>query len=157
MGMKYVHTNLIAKNWRTLAVFYQEVFDACLSRRRGTCPESGSTRLPGSAGHIFSGCTSAFRATETTDQPSRSFSMALCGASFRLAEYAGIYHVAFAVDHVEAAVREALTHGGSAVGTSPCERCPESGCDLSVCCRPRGEHYRDSELEEIPELKEDEL
>ncbi len=115
---RYIHTNLIAKDWRRLADFYQSVFGCVpvLPERdlAGEWLERGSgvpgarlqgvhLRLPGDA---ESGPTlEIFQYSESVDAPPAP------------ANRVGFGHIAFAVDNVAAARDAVLAAGGSAVGT----------------------------------------
>jgi glyoxylase I family protein len=116
-GAKYVHTNLIARNWRALARFYVEVFGCepvpperdqqglWLDRAtglKGARLQGMHLRLPGGGPdgptlEIYSyddtGVRPASRPNET-----------------------GYGHVAFAVSDVSNAVREVVDHGGRLLG-----------------------------------------
>ena len=114
---KYVHTNLIAEDWRALAGFYQEVFD-CVPVHperdfQGELLEAGTgipgahlqgihLRLPGykESGptlEIFSYTPQAARSTVSVNQP-------------------GFAHIAFQVEEVSLARAAVLAAGGKAVG-----------------------------------------
>jgi len=114
---KYVHTNLIAEDWRALAGFYQEVFD-CVPVPperdfQGELLEAGTgipgahlqgihLRLPGykESGptlEIFSYTPQAARSTVSVNQP-------------------GFAHIAFQVEDVSLARAAVLAAGGKAVG-----------------------------------------
>lgn len=117
MDAKYVHTNLIANNWRKLSGFYQDVF-GCVPvppERDYSGPDlvratniSGASirgihlRLPG---HGTDGPTlEIFQYGENLpDQP-------------RAANRPGFGHIAFTVEDVTAARDEILAAGGSALG-----------------------------------------
>ena len=49
MPAKYVHTNLIAENWRALASFYEETFGCVPFRRNATSRENNLRQEPESA------------------------------------------------------------------------------------------------------------
>ena len=117
INAKYVHTNLIAENWRALARFYQEVFD-CVPvpperNFQGETLEAGTgipgvslcgihLRLPGysEAGptlEIFSYMPQAARSTTVVNRP-------------------GFSHIAFQVENVFLAREAILAAGGKPVG-----------------------------------------
>jgi catechol 2,3-dioxygenase-like lactoylglutathione lyase family enzyme len=115
---RYIHTNLIAKDWRRLASFYQSVF-ACIPvpperDLAGDWLERGSgvpgvrlrglhLRFPGFDG---SGPTlEIFQYSETVNAPPPP------------ANRVGFGHIAFSVDNVEAAREAVFAAGGSEVGT----------------------------------------
>ncbi len=114
---RYVHTNLIARDWRALAEFYQRVF-GCIPvpperDLSGPIMEAGTgvpgahlrgmhLRLPGygDAGptlEIFNYSLLEERPTTAVNRP-------------------GFGHIAFAVDDVRAAREAVLAAGGRAVG-----------------------------------------
>jgi predicted enzyme related to lactoylglutathione lyase len=115
--MKYKHTNIIARDWRALVRFYQEVFE-CVPvpperRLSGDWLEKG-TGVPGAS---FSGVH--LRLPGGGD----------AGPTLEIYQYAknepksppaanreGFSHIAFEVEDVEGTLREVLAHGGRAVG-----------------------------------------
>jgi len=114
---KYVHTNLVAKDWRLLATFYQNVFGCIpvLPERdlEGDWLDAGTgisgakiqgihLRLPGYSDYgptleIFQYGQQLERGTTTANRP-------------------GYGHIAFEVGDVEKAREAVLKAGGSAVG-----------------------------------------
>jgi predicted enzyme related to lactoylglutathione lyase len=116
-GARYVHTNLIARDWRRLARFYQDVFGCVpvppernLSGREmeagtgvpGARLQGMHLRLPGAGPdgptlEIFEYSESA---ADTSRVPNRP----------------GFAHIAFAVDSVAGAREQVLSHGGAPVG-----------------------------------------
>ncbi len=114
---KYVHTNLIAADWRTLANFYQHVF-GCTPvpperDLKGEALEAG-TGIPGAAlrgvhlrlpGYGDSGPTvEIFQYNQLADRPTTAVNRPGWG------------HLAFAVEDVAAARTEVLAAGGQPVG-----------------------------------------
>ena len=116
-GARYGHTNLIARDWRRLAAWYEGLF-GCVpvpperdysgpDLERGTAvPDAALTgvhlRLPG---HGDAGPTlEIYTFASTTDAPGRTI------------DHPGLGHLAFAVDDVESARRRVLEDGGSAIG-----------------------------------------
>lgn len=118
VAARYVHTNLTARDWRSLAAFYADVF--------------GCTQVPPERDYR---CANLDAATGLTDAH-------LTGAHLRLPGYGatggptleifqydalepraatvvnrpGFGHIAFAVDDVDAARRQVLAAGGAPVG-----------------------------------------
>lgn len=128
MSTRYAHTNLIAKDWRRLSAFYQDVFGC-----RPVPPErdlSGewvdkATGIRGA--HIFG---MHLRLPGYGDE----------GPTLEIFQYGcmpehpsvkpntpGFTHIAFAVDDVQAIVRAVFQHGGSAVGTITAREVPGVG------------------------------
>ncbi|MHC4340975.1 MAG: VOC family protein [Planctomycetota bacterium] len=125
---RYVHTNLVARDWRRLAGFYRRVFgcepagperDLCGPwLDRGTGVERAHIRgmhlrLPG---HGADGPTlEIFQYDREEEAP---------GAA---ANRPGYGHIAFAVDDVELARKAVLAAGGSNVGQVVSADIPDSG------------------------------
>jgi predicted enzyme related to lactoylglutathione lyase len=114
---KYVHTNLIAHDWRSLSSFYRDVF-GCLPvpperRFSGRELESG-TGVPDASlegAHLrFPGCGEDGPTLEIL-QYSR---FAPCGRP--AANRPGFAHIAFLVDSVAEARDEVLRRGGGTIG-----------------------------------------
>jgi catechol 2,3-dioxygenase-like lactoylglutathione lyase family enzyme len=128
MEAKYTHTNLIARDWRRLAAFYENVFgcvpvapernltDESISRGtgvRGARIQGVHLRLPGFGRE---GPTlEVFQYAEVADAP------------MTVANRVGFGHIAFAVEDVVAARDAVLAAGGSAVGTVEAVVIPGSG------------------------------
>ena len=116
-GARYVHTNLIARDWRRLAQFYENVFGCrpVPPQRDLSGPEMAAgtgipgarlqgihLRLPGSGPdgptlEIFEYSESAGDVPRAVNRP-------------------GFAHIAFAVDSVADARAHVLANGGAAVG-----------------------------------------
>ena len=128
MDVKYVHTNLIARDWRRLAAFYERVFGcvrvfperhlagASIERGSGVAGariEGAHLRLPGfgSEGPTLE----VFQYSEAADAP------------LPVANRVGFGHIAFAVDDVVAARDAVLAAGGAAVGTVEAVTIPGAG------------------------------
>lgn len=117
MNARYVHTNLIATDWRRLSAFYQAVF-GCVPvppERDYSGPDlARATNVPGASlrgvhlrlpGHGPDGPTlEIFQYGENLPDCERAVNRP------------GFGHIAFAVDDVSAARHEVLAGGGSAVG-----------------------------------------
>ena len=114
---RFAHTNLIARDWRKLAVFYQSVF-GCVPvpperDYSGPTLEAG-TGIPGAAltgvhlrlpGHRESGPTlEIFHYSQLADAPTPAVNRP------------GFGHIAFQVSSVPEAQAEVLEAGGSTVG-----------------------------------------
>jgi glyoxylase I family protein len=117
MPTRYVHTNIIAKDWERLAHFYHAVFDCIpispgrdesgLWLERGTGVQGARLRgihlrLPGCGGQ---GPTlEIFAYDEMLEKPSSA------------ANRQGLGHLAFRVDDVAAIHQSVLAHGGADLG-----------------------------------------
>lgn len=116
-GVRYGHTNLIARDWRRLASFYEELFGCVLvpperdyagptleagTGVRGATVRGVHVRLPGHGAdgptlEIYSYSIEADGPPPAVNRP-------------------GFAHIAFQVDSVEEARREVLAAGGRPVG-----------------------------------------
>lgn len=116
-GARYAHTNLIARDWRSLAGFYERVFGCvpvpperdyagaeleALTSIPGASLAGVHLRLPGAGDdgptlEIFEYRSGMPESAPSVDRP-------------------GFAHVAFAVSSVREAVDEVVAAGGSAVG-----------------------------------------
>ena len=117
MRARFVHTNVIARDWRPLAEFYTRVFGCELvppvRDYRGAALDAGTAlrgahltgahlRLPGAGPD---GPTlEIYQYDELLERPAAGI------------HRPGFGHIAFEVDDVAAAMGEVLAHGGSAVG-----------------------------------------
>ena len=114
---KYVHTNLIARDWHELAHFYMEVFGCepvppqrdqqgqwldTATGLTGAHLQGMHLRLPG--GGPDGPTLEIFSYDDTRGRP------------LSMPNHTGYGHVAFSVEDVSSAVREVIDHGGTAVG-----------------------------------------
>lgn len=122
-GARYVHTNLIARDWRRLATFYESVF--------GCAPVPPARDY---SGPVFDAGTGIAGARLTgmhlrLPGPGSNVGNAADGPTLEIFNYSqlangpapvvnrpGFGHIAFAVDSVEDARREFLAAGGTQVG-----------------------------------------
>ena len=116
-GARYVHTNLVARDWRSLAAFYQTLF-GCLPvpperDYSGPMFEAGT----GVKGARLTGMHLRMPGT-TPDGPTLEiFNYSHLADGPRPAvNRPGFGHIAFAVDSVEDARDEVLSAGGQPVG-----------------------------------------
>ncbi len=116
-GATYTHTNIVARDWRKLADFYQSLFGCVLvpPERKYSGPElEAGTGVPGATlcgahlrlpGHGEKGPTlEIFNYSRLSDGPTPAVNRP------------GLAHLAFEVDSVTDARREVLAAGGKAVG-----------------------------------------
>lgn len=125
---RFVHTNLIAQDWRRLAQFYEQVFGCTpvppARDLRGQWLEEG-TGVPGAEieglhlrlpGHGEDGPTlEIFQYNYEAERPPTAVNRP------------GYAHIAFAVDDVEAARDAVLTAGGDVVGKVISVPIPDAG------------------------------
>ncbi len=115
---KYVHTNLIARDWKRLARFYCDVF--------GCEPQGPERDLSGAwLDRVSAVPHAALRGVHLRlpgcgeDGPTLeifSYHEVVGGGDLPVANQRGFAHIAFAVDDVEAALRAVISAGGGAVG-----------------------------------------
>lgn len=116
-GARYAHTNLIARDWRALAGFYERLF--------GCLPVPPERDYEGAALEAGTGVPGA----RVTGVHLRLPGQAEEGPTLEIYTYSplaegpppavnrpGLAHLAFEVDSVEAARNEVLANGGAAVG-----------------------------------------
>jgi predicted enzyme related to lactoylglutathione lyase len=127
-GAKYVHTNIVARDWRALAEFYQNVFActpvpperhyqgpwvAAVTGLADVSLEGIHLRVPGYGEQgptleIFQYSRQPDRPTPATNQP-------------------GFAHIAFHVDDVSQARQEVLSAGGADLGKMHSMEVPNAG------------------------------
>jgi len=128
MPTRYTHTNLIARDWRRLAAFYQQVF--------GCTPVPPERHL---SGDWLEAATAISRA-ELHGQHLRLPGYGEAGPTLEIFQYTempsgsppsvnrpGLAHLAFAVDDVDAVRAEVLAAGGGAVGEVVTTDIPQAG------------------------------
>lgn len=116
-GARFVHTNLIARDWKNLARFYEEVF-GCVP----VLPERNLSGAEMEAGTAVSGA-------RLRGMHLRLPGVGPDGPTLEIFEYSepaaeaprlphrpGFAHIAFAVNSVADAREQVLSRGGSAVG-----------------------------------------
>lgn len=117
MPIKYTHTNLVAKNWKRLSTFYQEVF--------GCVPISPKRDLSGAWVDKATG----LRGAHITGEHLRLPGYGDAGPTLEIFSYEdmpghhefapntpGFGHIAFSVDDVSATAQAIFERGGSAIG-----------------------------------------
>lgn len=77
VSAKYVHTNLVAKDWKRLARFCEPNLSAYPCRRRGTYPVSGLTTELGFRAPTFAAFTCSCPAVATRDGLWRPYNTSL--------------------------------------------------------------------------------
>ena len=125
---KYAHTNLIAKDWRRLAAFYQEVFGCVPVPRERNLSGEWLDKATGLSGAHISGMhlrlpgygddgptLEIFQYDSMPEHPPVS------------ANTPGYTHIAFAVDDVLATAQAVFKNGGSALGELTIREVPGVG------------------------------
>ena len=116
-GARYVHTNLIARDWKSLARFYQDVF-GCVpvppERNLSGSEMEAGTAVPGAR---LRGMHMRLPGVGPEGPTLEIFEYAEPAAeAARLVNRPGFAHIAFAVDSVSDARDQVLSSGGSPVG-----------------------------------------
>ena len=114
---KYAHTNLVARDWRSLARFYRDVF-GCVPvppERDYSGPDlEAGTGVPGAR---LQGVHLRLPGHGAEGPTLEVFQYSLLASEVEAAvNRPGFAHIAFSVAHVSEARAEVLSHGGSAVG-----------------------------------------
>jgi predicted enzyme related to lactoylglutathione lyase len=117
MNARFVHTNLVARDWRKLADFYQQVF--------GCVPVPPERNLSGATFDALTGLDGAV----LTGMHLRLPGFGEDGPTLEVFQYQpqlggqapavnrpGFGHIAFAVDDVEAALEQVRAAGGGQIG-----------------------------------------
>jgi predicted enzyme related to lactoylglutathione lyase len=128
VGMRFAHVNVVARDWRRLARFYEDVFGCVpvpperdlsgewLDRATGienAHVRGGHLRLPGLGEN---GPTLEIFEYSPSAEPQPG-----------LLNVPGIAHLAFAVDDVDAVVRALVERGGSTIGERTEREIPGAG------------------------------
>ncbi len=128
MPTKYMHTNLIAKDWRRLAAFYRDVFGC-----KPVPPErehSGEwiDKATGISGAHITGIHLRLPGYGDSGPTLEIFSYDSMPAHSSIKPNTpGFSHLAFAVDDVSGTVKIAFQHGGSAIGEYTSREVPGVG------------------------------
>ncbi len=116
-GAKYVHTNLIARDWRELARFYVEVFGCEPVPPQRDQQGPWLDTATGLEGARLQGMHLRLPGTGPDGPTLEIYSYDETGArSLTMPNDPGYGHVAFAVEDVSRAVRELVDHGGTTLG-----------------------------------------
>jgi len=127
-AMKYVHTNLIARDWRKLAAFYENVFGCVRVLPERDLVGESIARGSGVAGARIQGVHLRLPGFGNEGPTLEVFQYSEpANALTPVANRPGFAHIAFAVDDVMAARDAVLAAGGAAVGTIEVVRLPEAG------------------------------
>ena len=115
-GIKYVHTNLVARDWKKLAKFYVKVF-ACKTKPpernlKGRWLDSLTTVKNA---HV-KGIHLSLPGYREDGPTLEIFQYSPNSAGVRGVNRPGFGHIAFAVENVQMALTKVKRHGGGAVG-----------------------------------------
>lgn len=117
MNARYVHTNLIAKDWRKLADFYQQLFGCTPVPPQRDLSGSNMDAGTGIRGVHVCGMHLRLPGYGDTGPTLEIFSYdPIAEKPMPAVNHPGFGHLAFSVDNVEIAQRSVLDAGGKAVG-----------------------------------------
>ncbi len=112
--MRYAHTNLIARDWKRIADFYEQVFGCTRLPPERDLSGDWLARGTGVPGAHLRGVHLRLPGHGATGPTLEVFSYdALVEQSHPVANRLGYGHLAFAVDDVAAAITAVVAHGGS--------------------------------------------
>ncbi len=128
ISAKYVHTNLIARDWRSLADFYQEVFGCEPVPPERDYSGEGLERGTGVRGARLAGIHLKLPGTGPDGPTLELFQYTPGGDLLEPSIHRpGYCHIAFAVPNVCEARAAVLAHGGSPIGEVVQFDLPEGG------------------------------
>lgn len=115
--MRYVHTNLIAKDWKKLSGFYQRVFQCRPVPPPRDLRGDWLNGLTGLRNAHITGEHLALPGYDGDHPTLEIFSYdEMAGASERQIHQPGFAHIAFEVEDVESVLRQVLQEGGGQLG-----------------------------------------
>ncbi len=115
--MKYVHTNIVAKDWKDLSRFYVDVFECKIKPPERNLAGSWLDDATGLTRASLKGIHLILPGFGDDGPTLEIFTYGTMTESEQvMANTKGFSHIAFAVDNVEATYKKALTHGASALG-----------------------------------------
>jgi predicted enzyme related to lactoylglutathione lyase len=137
MSIRYVHTNIIAKDWRALAAFYAGVFGCTPVPPERDLSGGWVDDLTGLAGARITGTHMTLPGSDATLE---IFSYEPAGLDgWRPVNRPGYGHIAFHVDDVEGVLSSVTAHGGQPAGEVVTHAIPGVGALTVVyACDPEG-------------------
>jgi predicted enzyme related to lactoylglutathione lyase len=136
MGIRYLHTNIIAKDWRALAAFYIEVF-GCEPVQPGGEPVDESDGQTGICGMRMTGARLKLPGSDAMLEILSCEPEGL--DSWRPVNRPGLGHLAFYVDDIEQTLADITARGGQQVSEVVRHTASEGGTLITVyACDPEG-------------------
>ena len=116
--MKFVHTNIVARDWRGLARFYGDVFGCEIVQPERDLKGEWLDMLTGLTGAHIRGAHLRLPGYEDGQGPTLEIFQydTNAPANVPAINEPGFAHIAFAVEDVGACVDEILSHGGGLLG-----------------------------------------
>lgn len=120
--MKYVHTNIVARNWKTLSQFYIDVFDCKIKPPERNLAGAWLDNATGLNDASLQGIHLILPGYGSKGPTLEIFSYgAMTDAEQVMANTKGFSHIAFAVDDVKKTYNNALGHGAGKLGEITCK------------------------------------
>ena len=117
MTMRYVHTNLVARDWRKLAEFYKTVFNCLQKGHERDYAGQWLDEATGLSGARIRGVHLILPGYGENGPSLEIFSYnTICDRPFPKPDEPGFGHLAFVVDDMEETAQKILDAGGRAVG-----------------------------------------
>ena len=117
MKNKYKHTNIIARDWRVLAQFYQDVFDCIFVPPERDLSGIWLEKGTGVTGASIQGAHLLLPGYGKNGPTLEIYQYAHNESkSATAANREGLMHLAFEVDDIEQTTAEVLKHGGGKIG-----------------------------------------
>ncbi|MCG8618503.1 MAG: VOC family protein [Desulfobacterales bacterium] len=115
--MKYVHTNIAARNWKTLANFYCKVFECRIKTPERDYSGDWLDRATGLTDARLKGAHLILPGYGDDGPTLEIFTYEkMVDTENTMANHQGFTHIAFEVDDVRSTYEKALTHGGQPMG-----------------------------------------
>jgi len=127
--MKFVHTNIIARDWKKLSQFYQTVFDCKPVGFQRDLSGEWLEQLTGLKNAHLTGEHLALPGYDGIEPTLEIFSYdGMIRENEAPLNHTGIRHIAFEVEDVDAVLEKALQEGGEQVGEKVTKEYPNNRC-----------------------------
>jgi len=137
MGIRYLHTNIIAKDWRALVTFYTEVFGCELVQPKGEPADEWTDGQTGISGLSMTGARLKLPGSDAMLEILSCEPEGL--DSWRPVNRPGLGHLAFYVDDIEQVLADITAHGGQQVSEVVRHTANGAGTLVTVyACDPEG-------------------
>jgi catechol 2,3-dioxygenase-like lactoylglutathione lyase family enzyme len=137
--MQFIHTNIVAKNWKDLAQFYINVFQCTVKPPERNLSGIWLDRATGIPGAKLEGIHLRLPGYDENGPTLEIYSYKDREDCLPfLANRAGLNHIAFAVDDVHKTLKEAVNHGGQLLGNV-------SKVSVAGVCELKFVYFRDPE------------
>ncbi|MEJ2156272.1 MAG: VOC family protein [Desulfobacteraceae bacterium] len=115
--MRFAHTNIVAKDWRTLSEFYVKVFDCKIKPPERNLSGAWLDRATGLQDAALEGIHLLLPGHGDDGPTLEIFSyQKMHDGNLMMADHIGITHIAFEVNDVDRTLDEAIKRGGQRLG-----------------------------------------